>query len=79
MLEAFVANESGGIIQATYSGTFSGGAYSGGTWTTTTIDSGTKFDWVTADFSGANPVIYATTLASSTGNQLLEITDQWRC
>jgi hypothetical protein len=75
MLEAFVANEAGGIIQATYSGTFSGGVYSGGTWTTTTIDSGTKFDWVTADFSGADPTIYATTLAGSTGNQLDEIVD----
>jgi hypothetical protein len=75
MLTAFVANESGGIIQATYSGTFSGGAYSGGTWTTTTIDSGTDFDWVTADFSGANPVIYATTLAGSGGNKLEEIVD----
>jgi len=75
MLTAYVANESGGIVKAVYSGTFSGGAYSGGTWTTTTIDSGTKFDWVTADFSKANPVIYATTLASSTGNQLDQIVD----
>jgi hypothetical protein len=75
MLTAYVANEAGGIVKAVYSGTFSGGAYSGGAWTTTTIDSGTKFDWVTADFSGANPVIYATTLAGSTGNQLDEIVD----
>ena len=75
MLTAYVANESGGIVKAVYSGTFSGGAYSGGTWTTTTIDSGTKFGWVTADYSKANPVLYATTLASSTGNQLDEIVD----
>jgi hypothetical protein len=75
MLTAYVANESGGIVRAVYSGTFSGGAYSGGTWTTTTIDSGTDFDWVTADFSGANPVIYATTLAGSGGNKLEQIVD----
>ncbi len=75
MLTAYVANESGGIIKATYSGTFSGGAYIGGSWTTATIASGTKFDWVTADFSGANPVIYATTLAGSTGNSLEQIVD----
>jgi hypothetical protein len=75
MLTAYVANEAGGIEKAVYSGIFSGGAFSGGTWTTTTIDSGTKFAWVAADFSGANAVIYATTLASSTGNQLDEIVD----
>jgi len=75
MLTAYVANGAGGIVKAVYSGTFSAGAYSGGTWTTTTLDSGTKFDWLAADFSGANPVIYATTLASSTGNQLDQITD----
>jgi hypothetical protein len=75
MLTVYVANEAGGIVRGVYSGTFSGGAYSGGTWTTTTIDSGTDFDWVSANFSGANPVLYATTLAGSTGNKLEQIVD----
>src|SRR6266404_372542 len=73
MTTVYVANEAGGIVKATYSGTFSGGAYSGGAWTTTTLDSATAFDWLAVDFSGTNPVIYATTLASSTGNKLDEI------
>ena len=75
MLTAYVANEAGGIVRATYSGVFSGGAYSGGSWTTATLDSGTDFDWLTVDFNSGNPVIYATTLASSTGNRLDEIVD----
>ena len=75
MLTAYVANEAGGIIKLTYSGAFSGGAYSGGSWATTTLDSGTKFDWLSVDWSGANPTIYATTLAGASGNALDQILD----
>jgi hypothetical protein len=75
MLTAYVANEGGGIVRATYSGIFSGGAYSGGTWSTVTLDSGTDFDWLAVDYTGSNPTIFATTLASSTGNKLDEIVD----
>jgi hypothetical protein len=75
MLTAYVANEAGGIVRATYSGIFSGGVYSGGTWSTVTLDSGTAFDWLAVDFTGSNPILYATTLASSTGNKLDQIVD----
>jgi hypothetical protein len=50
----------------------------GGVWTYEyTIASAGECDYLTADFSGgdANPVIYATTVASATGNELVEITD----
>jgi hypothetical protein len=71
MTTVYVANEAGGIIKLTYSGTFSGGAYSGGTWSTTTLDSGTKFDWLSVNWSNpGDPVVYATTLAGSSGNSL---------
>jgi hypothetical protein len=71
MTTVYVANEAGGIIKLTYSGTFSGGAYSGGTWSTTTLDSGTKFDWLSVNWSNpSDPIVYATTLAGSSGNSL---------
>jgi hypothetical protein len=50
----------------------------GGTWTLSYSLGGTGgFGFVTADFSGANPVIYATTLVTGTagGNKLEEIVD----
>ncbi|MGD1089750.1 MAG: PEP-CTERM sorting domain-containing protein [Verrucomicrobiota bacterium] len=76
MTTVYIANEGGGIVRATYSGTFSGGAYSGGSWTTSVIDSGTDFDWLTVKWSGSYGSIYATTITSSgTGNNLVEITD----
>ena len=75
MTTVYVANEGGGIVRATYSGIFRGGAYSGGTWTTSVIDSGTDFDWLTVNWSGGTPDIYATTIAGTGGNELVEITD----
>jgi hypothetical protein len=64
----YIANESGGIQKWTYNGTSWSQAY--------TLDSGVDFDWVTANFSGGNPVLYATSLANnSSGNSIYTITD----
>ena len=48
----------------------------GGIWTKSyTLDTASGFSFVTADFSGANPVLYATTLASSGVDSIDAITD----
>jgi hypothetical protein len=64
----YIANESGGIQKWTFGGSSWSLSY--------TLDSGVDFDWVTANFSGANPVLYASSLANnSTGNSIYTITD----
>lgn len=67
MTSLYVANEAGGIQKWTFNGSAWSLAY--------TLDSGTDFDYVTGNFSGASPVLYATTIASSTGNEVVSITD----
>jgi hypothetical protein len=63
----YVANESGGIQKWTFNGSTWSLAY--------TLDSGVDFDWVTGNFSGANPVLYATSGAGTSGNSIYTITD----
>jgi hypothetical protein len=67
MTTLYVANESGGIQKWTFNGSTWSLAY--------TLDSSVDFDWVTADFSGANPVLYATSGAGTSGNSIYAITD----
>jgi hypothetical protein len=67
MTALYVANESGGIQKWAFNGLSWSLAY--------TLDSGVDFDWVTGNFSGANPVLYATSLAGTGGNSIYAITD----
>ncbi len=67
MTVLYVANESGGIQKWTFNGSSWSLAY--------TLDSGVDFDWVAGNFSGANPVLYATSLAGTGGNSIYDITD----
>ena len=64
MTIAYVANTSGGIQRYDFSG---------GSWTLSyTLDSGTGMNGLAVDFSGTDPLIYATT---ASGKKLIEITD----
>jgi hypothetical protein len=63
----YVANESGGIQKWTFNGSSWSLAY--------TLDSGVDFDWVTANFTGGNPVLYAASLAGTGGNSIYALTD----
>jgi len=64
MTIAYVANTSGGIQRYDFSG---------GSWTLSyTLDSGTGMNGLAVDFSGTDPLIYATT---ESGKKLIEITD----
>ena len=67
MTALYIANESGGIQKWTFNGSSWSLAY--------TLDSSVDFDWVTANFSGANPVLYATSGAGTSGNSIYTITD----
>ncbi len=68
MTIAYVANTASGA-----NGGISRYNYSGGVWSFAyTLDSGTAMNAVVADFSGAQPVLYATT---ESGTSLVEITD----
>lgn len=58
---------SGGIQKWTFNGSSWSLAY--------TLDSSVGFDWVTGNFSGANPVLYATSFAGTGGNSIYTITD----
>jgi hypothetical protein len=67
MTSLYVANESGGIQKWTFNGSSWSLAY--------TLDSGVDFGWVTGNFSGANAVLYATSIAGTGGNSIYTITD----
>ncbi len=67
MTALYVANESGGIQKWTFNGSIWSLAY--------TLDSGVDFDWLTGNFSGGNPVLYATSAAGTSGNSIYTITD----
>ena len=64
MTIAYVANTAGGIARYDYSGS---------SWSLNyTLDSGTGINGLAVDFSGSNPIVYATT---EDGTKLIEITD----
>ncbi len=64
MTIAYVANTAGGIARYDFSGSSWSLDY--------TLDSGTGMNGLAVDFSGVNPIVYATT---ESGTSLIEITD----
>lgn len=75
MTVLYIANEAAAANSATGGG-IQRWNYNGTSWVFDyTITAAGSCDWVTADFSGANPEIYATTFTSATGNKLVQITD----